>query len=54
MKIEITLKGCDDSTTILAQCTTQEFLFLAGLAGEFERESTSACMPTMEIREIKE
>lgn len=53
-KYQITLHGCDDSTYIEWDLTEDEYKLLKHMADDFERKSSYVCMPTMELKEIKE
>jgi len=54
MKIEISLDGCDDSTTITCEITENEFEFLKVIAKEFRIVSSGViCKPTMNYKLIQ-
>ena len=51
---EVSVHGCDDSTTIRQELTFEEYEFLNTIAEEITNASSYGCMPTMEIEEVKE
>ena len=51
---EISVHGCDDSTTIKQELTLEEYELLKEIAEKVTNASTYGCMPTMGIEEIKE
>lgn len=52
-KVQITLSGCDDSTTINIAATESQFKFLTELSRLSYDLSTSGCMPTLGLKEVK-
>lgn len=51
---EISVHGCDDSTTIKQELTFEEYELLKEIAEKITNTSYYGCMPTMGIREKKE
>lgn len=51
---EISVHGCDDSTTIKQELSFEEYELLKEIAEKITNTSTYGCMPTMGIKEIKE
>ena len=50
---EISVHGCDDSTTIKQELTFEEYELLKEIAEKITNTSSYGCMPTMGIREKK-
>lgn len=51
---EVSVHGCDDSTTIRQELTFEEYEFLNAIAEKITNASKYGCMPTMEIEEVQE
>ena len=51
---EISVHGCDDSTTIKQELTFEEYEFLNTIAEKITETSSYGCMPTMELEEVTE
>ena len=51
---EISVHGCDDSTTIRQELTFEEYEFLDTIAEKITNASNYICMPIMEIEEVTE
>ena len=51
---EISVHGCDDSTTIKKELTLEEYELLKEIAEKITNTSIYMCMPTMTIIEIGE
>ncbi len=49
MKYEITVSGCDDSTTIIKELTEEQAKFLKEIADQITETSTYNCMPRMYV-----
>ena len=50
---EISVHGCDDSTTIEKELTFKEYELLKEIAEKITNTSTYRCMPTMTVRAKK-
>lgn len=48
--VEITVAGCDDSTTITVDLTPSRLAFLTEIAQKITAASESGCMPKMAIK----
>lgn len=48
---EVSVHGCDDSTTIKQELTFEEYEFLSTIAEKITNASEYGCMPIMEIEE---
>lgn len=46
---EITVSGCDDSTSIVQSLTESEFILVNGIATQITAASNYACMPRMSV-----
>lgn len=53
-KYKISVHGCDDSTTIVKELTEKELKLIQSVADEVSEASEYQCMPTMEIKELKD
>ena len=53
MIYEISVHGCDDSTTIKQELTFEEYELLKEIAEKITNTSTYGCMPTMTVRKKK-
>ena len=51
---EVSVHGCDDSTTIRQELTFEEYEFLNTIAEKITNASEYGCMPIMEIEEVTE
>ena len=49
MKINITLVGCDDSTSRDFEVTENEYEFLLKIKSQINEISTYGCMPTLSV-----
>lgn len=52
MKVEISLDGCDDSTTIPMEVTKEEFKFLQRLSELSYKCSDSQCKPDLSVIDV--
>lgn len=53
-KYQVCLHGCDDSTYIEMELTTEQLEFMKKLEVLAEKNSDYVCQPTIEIKELKE
>ena len=53
-KYRILVHGCDDSTIIEKELTEDELKTIQSIASEVTESSEYECMPTMEVKELKE
>lgn len=49
---EVSVDGCDDSTTIRQELTFEEYEFLNTIAEKITNTSNYGCMPTMQVEEV--
>jgi hypothetical protein len=49
MKYQISVNGCDDSTTIEKDLSDSEYALLKEIAALIAKEATYNCMPTLSI-----
>lgn len=52
MNYQITVSGCDDSTTIEMSLSRSEHELIARVAAAITEKSTYSCMPTMSIEAV--
>lgn len=48
--VEITVRGCDDSTTITVDLAPERLTFLTEIAQKITAASETGCMPKMTIK----
>lgn len=53
MKIRLAIHGCDDSTYLDLDVTTEQKVFLEMLVKMSEDESSSVCMPVLYLEDSK-
>ena len=51
---EVSVHGCDDSTTIKQELTFEEYELLKEISEKITNTSSYVCMPTMVIEEVTE
>lgn len=49
MRVRICVEGCDDSTYVEMDLSSEELAFVTRLAREVTKASTYQCMPTMSV-----
>lgn len=54
MKYQITVSGCDDSTSIEKELTDEQFKLVTEIADAITEASTYGCMPTMYVKLVEQ
>ena len=50
--IEVTVQGCDDSTSVELEVSPVELAIIAALAEKITAASGYPCMPVMQVRQL--